>query len=55
MASFRNVIDAQFVELPVLDEEFDVTGDAPEALVVYDAFGGIQHTLTPHHHEAVYE
>ncbi|MBW8882755.1 MAG: hypothetical protein JF615_15445 [Asticcacaulis sp.] len=56
MGSFKNpaVIDAQFVELPVLDTEFDYESEAKETLVVYDAFGGIRHTVSPGS-EAQYE
>ncbi len=56
MASFHHhVVDAQFVELPMLDEEFDITEEPFETLVVYDAFGGIKHTIAPTIHEVMYE
>ena len=58
MGSFKPyfVSDTQFVELPILDAEFDVTGDEEmEMLVVYDAFGGIKHTVSTQSSEALYE
>jgi len=43
-------IDAQFVELPILDDEFDQVDaqaiDSIEGLVIYDALGRITNHVT---------